>query len=517
MDRNTLSHYGWIVVCIMIIAVLLAFATPFGNFIGTGARIALDGFLDTNDKVLGEDHMNNIVDEWENEFIKNPEGGEEPAPGGSGDPETPGIPAKDLNPDDGSTPVFGDEYIDGDYEYRYGEHFCSCGDFESRHGCMVWWETHMDGWTVHYWGTDPTPPQILETINGEPVVSSEFCFSFHHDLVNAPKMPKHLITMEMCYPFLENLVNVPSFKDNYQLTNMTNAFRGCTSLQSIPDYAPNVKSTKEMFEDCTSLKTAPAVPSTVELMNFMFKNCTSLENEIEINSNAQYTNNMFEGVDFEAQKLTLIGTSSKIDECGNTGTNYCDICNGWCRGHGESKPEGVDYYYDKFYWGEVESEGLSYAPSITQKFGVVIHKDEYGSDWIYSFTQDEEGRWIVDPYYEPLLGGTNRDYYDDYGTHYIFSEDGKSIEYSDGWVDLAGTLTLDPTIPVNGVRYNETYVDVETGYTLVFTNDGNVKMTDPSGKVTTTAANLMNPYWYDVKILGAVYLEIDDLVLKSMN
>ena len=29
MDKETLSHYGWIVILVLILAVLLAFATPF--------------------------------------------------------------------------------------------------------------------------------------------------------------------------------------------------------------------------------------------------------------------------------------------------------------------------------------------------------------------------------------------------------------------------------------------------------------------------------------------------------
>ena len=66
-----------------------------------------------------------------------------------------------------------------------------------------------------------------------------------------------------------------------------------------------------------------------------FPSCTSLTGTIVINSNHfgdySYT---FDRVDFQSQKLTLAGSSSKLDEIGATGLNYCNECNGYCElGH----------------------------------------------------------------------------------------------------------------------------------------------------------------------------------------
>jgi hypothetical protein len=33
MDKETLSHYGWIVILVLILAVLLALASPFGSLL----------------------------------------------------------------------------------------------------------------------------------------------------------------------------------------------------------------------------------------------------------------------------------------------------------------------------------------------------------------------------------------------------------------------------------------------------------------------------------------------------
>ena len=52
MDKETLSHYGWIVVLVLILAVLLALATPFGSFIADGFKAAYAGFGMVSDNAM---------------------------------------------------------------------------------------------------------------------------------------------------------------------------------------------------------------------------------------------------------------------------------------------------------------------------------------------------------------------------------------------------------------------------------------------------------------------------------
>ena len=33
MDKETLSQYGWVVICVLVLAVMIAMATPFGQSI----------------------------------------------------------------------------------------------------------------------------------------------------------------------------------------------------------------------------------------------------------------------------------------------------------------------------------------------------------------------------------------------------------------------------------------------------------------------------------------------------
>ena len=58
MDKETLSHYGWIVILVLILSVLLALATPFGNFIADGFKVAYNGLIDVTCKVLDIERPN---------------------------------------------------------------------------------------------------------------------------------------------------------------------------------------------------------------------------------------------------------------------------------------------------------------------------------------------------------------------------------------------------------------------------------------------------------------------------
>ena len=53
MDKETLSHYGWIIILVLILSVMLALATPFGSFIAEGFKATYTGLFDTNQKALG--------------------------------------------------------------------------------------------------------------------------------------------------------------------------------------------------------------------------------------------------------------------------------------------------------------------------------------------------------------------------------------------------------------------------------------------------------------------------------
>ena len=44
MDKETLSNYGWVVICVIVLAIMIALATPFGSFIRAGVAQVVNSF-----------------------------------------------------------------------------------------------------------------------------------------------------------------------------------------------------------------------------------------------------------------------------------------------------------------------------------------------------------------------------------------------------------------------------------------------------------------------------------------
>ena len=53
MDKETLSNYGWIVICILVLSVMIALATPFGSYIGNAVKSTTQGLFDVQQKAMG--------------------------------------------------------------------------------------------------------------------------------------------------------------------------------------------------------------------------------------------------------------------------------------------------------------------------------------------------------------------------------------------------------------------------------------------------------------------------------
>lgn len=117
------------------------------------------------------------------------------------------------------------------------------------------------------------------------------------------------------------------------IIKLEGTFRNCTSLVIAPAIPRNVQTIAEIFYGCTSLTTAPEIPYNTSSIKYAFANCTSLAGTIStLNRPTYFYDGCFTGVDFEAQNLTLVGTSTNLDSIGATGLNYCAECNGCCKG-----------------------------------------------------------------------------------------------------------------------------------------------------------------------------------------
>jgi hypothetical protein len=52
MDKETLSNYGWIVICTLVLAVMIALASPFGKFVSDAVKSTTQGLYDVNHEAL---------------------------------------------------------------------------------------------------------------------------------------------------------------------------------------------------------------------------------------------------------------------------------------------------------------------------------------------------------------------------------------------------------------------------------------------------------------------------------
>ena len=66
MDKETLSHYGLILISLMIVSVLIIFATPFGDYMGNVINNIGKSLTQTQDKA----NYDNAESEMEDLFQK---------------------------------------------------------------------------------------------------------------------------------------------------------------------------------------------------------------------------------------------------------------------------------------------------------------------------------------------------------------------------------------------------------------------------------------------------------------
>jgi hypothetical protein len=382
MDKETLSNYGWIVICILVMVVMIALATPFGSFISGAVQSTTKGLFDVNKSALNNTGLITIDDQ---EFD---------VPNGNGDAgENGGTPTKDpaLNPNDGTAPQTGDVYTHGDYEYRYNQFY---DDNEGE-----WVEnTAQNGWSPRVTDMSKTTyGNILESINGEPITSLNYTFSRCSNLSTAPVIPDSVTSMVQTFQNCRALTIAPAIPNGVtnmdstfvrsaltsaplipsSVKNMNNTFHSCQSLKTyagstdsdgdfsnyllpsgvsivtgtfqncraltiapaIPNTItslsgtfangtslttapaiPNAVTDMYMtFYNCNALTTAPIIPSNVTNMTWTFQRCTSLNGTVEINAtNLTSYSACFNGT---TQSITLTGNCPKLVEIATTGNN----------------------------------------------------------------------------------------------------------------------------------------------------------------------------------------------------
>ena len=52
MDKETLSNYGWVVICVLVLVVMIALATPFGKYIAEAVKHTAQGLFGASHEAL---------------------------------------------------------------------------------------------------------------------------------------------------------------------------------------------------------------------------------------------------------------------------------------------------------------------------------------------------------------------------------------------------------------------------------------------------------------------------------
>lgn len=52
MDKETLSNYGWVVICVLVLVVMIALATPFGKYIAEAVKNTTKSLFDVSKNAL---------------------------------------------------------------------------------------------------------------------------------------------------------------------------------------------------------------------------------------------------------------------------------------------------------------------------------------------------------------------------------------------------------------------------------------------------------------------------------
>jgi gas vesicle protein len=63
MDKETLSNYGWIVICVLVMVVMIALATPFGSYVSSAVKSTTEGLFDVNKEALNSTGLIDVEDQ----------------------------------------------------------------------------------------------------------------------------------------------------------------------------------------------------------------------------------------------------------------------------------------------------------------------------------------------------------------------------------------------------------------------------------------------------------------------
>ena len=323
MDKETLSNYGWVVVCVLVLAVMIALATPFGNFVASAVENTAESLFGASQKAMNtglEDFGITVKDqemgstnsaskeELPNEII--PEGGTYLA-NWVYDKTTHTSSYTVLTAgNEFPKPQKGDMYIYGEYEYCYGY---------TPDGYLADWPQEIksimqnggledyviDGWGVRFVGSSQAPEPIIDSINHIAITNLDGTYAFTNIEV-APTIPKTITSMISTYAECRELTTAPVLTEGIE--KMCGTFMYCERLTLPPEIPSSVKDMSNAFFGCWSMEKLPTLHKGVEILDGTFAYCTGLLIE-GYDGAITSTQNSHEYIDFSYYKIPSTVTS----------------------------------------------------------------------------------------------------------------------------------------------------------------------------------------------------------------
>ena len=199
-------------------------------------------------------------------------------------------PQADPDPNH-APPVYGDEWEDDDYIYKYGY-------FRNNSSKISWMrqESPVTGWGVQV--KVPTKKEYIPMKNeiwGKPVTDAYNCYANCSSLEKAPILSRNLIIMTNAFQNCTQLINGPKIPTSVEYFNY--AFYRCVNLKIAPDTseATNIKTFNQTFSFCKSLTEPCIIPSSATSVVNAFYYCSALLTSPELPEGVVNMDGMFEG------------------------------------------------------------------------------------------------------------------------------------------------------------------------------------------------------------------------------
>jgi len=244
MDRSTFSNYGWLIIAVVVVSIMIVLATPLGDGIKEGLYTATDSMNDRmsivqDGQVSLEDHSG-AVKSWNI-----------------------GATSANINYNgsNGADSVTATLYKDGKLVVTGS-------------GNVTVFSNTADA--VAPWCSSTYKNQVKSSVIASTVkpTSMKYWYQYCSNLTAAPTIPSSVTDMSRTFLSCTALTQAPDIPSG--VTAMGYTFDGCTALTQAPDIPSSVTDMRYTFNGCTALTQAPAIPSSVTNMYATFFGCTSL-------------------------------------------------------------------------------------------------------------------------------------------------------------------------------------------------------------------------------------------------